>query len=87
MNSSGALTTGWIKSSTGIYYYMSNDGMLANTWLNDGGTWYYLNSDGAMLTGWQEIDSKYYYFYSSGAMAYDTSIDGYTLNSNGEWVY
>ena len=39
-----------------------------------------------MQTGWKKIDGKWYYFYSSGAMAYDTTIDGYELDSGGVWI-
>ncbi|MCR5213920.1 MAG: cell wall-binding protein [Eubacterium sp.] len=85
-DANGVLQTGWIKSSSGYYYYLSDDGMLSKTWFKYYDDWYYLNEDGVMLTGWQEIDDKYYYFYSSGKMAKDTSVDGYTIDSNGQWV-
>ena len=50
------------------------------------GTWYYLNNSGAMKTGWFTVSGKWYYAYSSGALAVDTTVDGYTVNANGEWV-
>ena len=50
------------------------------------GNWYYLNDSGAMQTGWFKVDGKWYYAYSSGALAVSTTINGYTVNANGEWV-
>ncbi|MCB6417062.1 choline-binding protein D, partial [Faecalimonas umbilicata] len=41
---------------------------------------------GAMKTGWYQVSGKWYYSYSSGALAVNTTIDGYTVNANGEWV-
>lgn len=50
------------------------------------GTWYYLNKSGAMATGWFTVSGTWYYAYSSGALAVDTTVDGYTVDANGEWV-
>ena len=55
-------------------------------WLKQGGTWYYLDGSGAMKTGWFKVDGKWYYAYSSGALAVSTTINGYKVNANGEWV-
>jgi surface protein pspC len=38
------------------------------------------------ISGWPRIDSKWYYAYSSGALAVSTTINGYIVNANGEWV-
>lgn len=55
-------------------------------WLKQGGSWYYLNNSDAMKIGWFQVDGKWYYAYSSGALAVSTTINGYTVNANGEWV-
>ena len=60
---------------------------MATGWVKDGSTWYYLNaSNGDMKTGWFQVGSKWYYAYSSGALAVNTTVDGYYVNYNGEWV-
>ena len=33
--------------------------------------------------GWKKIDGKWYYFYADGVMAVNTTIDGYTIGSDG----
>ena len=55
-------------------------------WVKDNGTWYYLNQSGAMQTGWVKDNGIWYYLNDSGALAVDTTVDGYTVNANGEWV-
>ncbi|HGP8835483.1 TPA: hypothetical protein ACLXEQ_000468 [Streptococcus pneumoniae] len=30
--------------------------------------------------------NNWYYAYSSGALAVNTTVDGYSVNYNGEWV-
>ena len=56
-------------------------------WLNDNGTWYYLNSNGSMKAStWFELNGKWYYVNGSGALAVNTTVGGYTVNGNGEWV-
>ncbi|WP_414379575.1 hypothetical protein [Streptococcus mitis] len=39
-----------------------------------------------MKTGWYQVNTKWYYSYSSGALAVSTTVDGYTVNANGEWI-
>lgn len=84
MESSGEMKTGWVKSS-GVWYYLQSSGAMATGWIKDGSTWYYMNSSGAMQTGWVKSGNKWYYLKSSGAMAVSEKIDGYYVNSNGEW--
>ena len=55
-------------------------------WLSLSGTWYYLTSSGSMKTGWYQVSTKWYYSYGSGALAVSTTVDGYYVNANGEWV-
>ena len=85
---SGAMQTGWVQSpGSGNWYYLSDYGMLESCWVKDKGKWYYLSSSGTLTTGWKEIKGKYYYFYGSGELATNTSINGYYVNGNGEWVH
>ncbi|HEW1541474.1 TPA: N-acetylmuramoyl-L-alanine amidase family protein, partial [Streptococcus pneumoniae] len=62
-------------------------GAMATGWYQDGSTWYYLNAgNGDMKTGWFQVNGNWYYAYSSGALAVNTTVDGYSVNYNGEWV-
>ena len=82
----GDMKTGW-ASINGYWYYLRSSGAMATGWLQDGSTWYYLNvSDGDMKTGWFQVNGKWYYAYSSGALAVNTTVGGYYVNYNGEWV-
>ena len=82
----GDMKTGW-ASINGYWYYLRSSGTMATGWLQDGSTWYYLNvSDGDMKTGWFQVNGKWFYAYSSGALAVNTTVGGYYVNYNGEWV-
>ena len=81
----GWMATGWVKDN-GTWYYLNDNGSMATGWVKDNGTWYYLKSSGAMATGWYQVGGKWYYSYASGALAVNTTVDGYTVNGNGEWV-
>ena len=85
LNDSGAMQTGWIQDN-GTWYYLNQSGAMQTGWVKDNDTWYYLDNSGAMKTGWFTVSGKWYYAYSSGALAVDTTVDGYTVNANGEWV-
>ena len=85
LNQSGAMQTGWIQDN-GTWYYLNQSGAMQTGWVKDNDTWYYLDNSGAMKTGWFTVSGKWYYAYSSGALAVDTTVDGYTVNANGEWV-
>ena len=57
-------------------------------WLQNNGPWYYLDSNGSMKANqWFQVGSKWYYVNASGELALNTSIDGYRVNDNGEWVH
>lgn len=58
----------------------------AGNWETAGSDWKYREDDGTYASGWQWIDGKSYYFDSDGIMAKETTIDGYALNSDGQWV-
>lgn len=85
LNGSGAMQTGWQKVD-GTWYYLNSSGAMQTGWINQGGTWYYLAGSGAMRIGWYQVSGKWYYSYPSGALAVNTTIDGYTVNANGEWM-
>ena len=77
--------TGWVKNSDNTWSYQEN-GTKKTGWLKDNGSWYYLKSDGIMSTGWINDNGTWYYLNESGAMLSDTTIDGYTLGSDGAWI-
>ena len=82
----GDMKTGW-QYLGNKWYYLRSLGAMATGWYQEGSTWYYLNaSNGDMKTGWFQVNGKWYYAYSSGALAVNTTVDGYSVNYNGEWV-
>ena len=82
----GDMKTGW-QYLGNKWYYLRSSGAMATGWVKDGSTWYYLNaSNGDMKIGWFQVNGKWYYAYSSGALAVNTTVDGYYVNYNGEWV-
>ena len=84
--SNGDMKTGWAYVGNKWYYFRSS-GAMATGWYQDGSTWYYLNAgNGDMKTGWFQVNGKWYYAYSSGALAVNTTVEGYSLNYNGEWI-
>ena len=59
------------------------DPQTANGWQqNDSGQWSYYRN-GKPVKGWLSDDQKWYYFYTDGTMAANTTIDGYTIGSDG----
>ena len=86
LNSNGAMATGWLKDN-GTWYYLNANGAMVTGWLKDGDTWYYLEASGAMkVSQWFKVSDKWYYVDGSGALAVNTTVNGYTVNGNGEWV-
>ena len=82
----GDMKTGWAYVGN-KWYYLRPSGAMATGWIKDGSTWYYLHANnGDMKTGWFQVGSKWYYAYSSGALAVNTTVDGYSVNYNGEWI-
>ena len=82
----GDMKTGW-QYLGNKWYYLRSSGAMATGWYQEGSTWYYLNaSNGDMKTGWFQVNGKWYYAYSSGALAVNTTVEGYSVNYNGEWV-
>ena len=82
----GDMKTGWAYVGNS-WYYLRSSGAMATGWYQEGSTWYYLNaSNGDMKTGWFQVNGKWYYAYSSGALAVNTTVEGYSVNYNGEWI-
>ena len=81
-----AMQIGW-QYLGNKWYYLRSSGAMATGWYQDGSTWYYLSEgNGDMKTGWFRVNGKWYYAYSSGALAVNTTVEGYSVNYNGEWV-
>ena len=75
------------RSKPAPWYYLDlKTGIMQTGWKQLGNNWYYLRSSGAMATGWFQVGSKWYYVYSSGALAVNTTVEGYSVNYNGEWI-
>lgn len=74
----------WRKDSNG--WWNTEGSSWSVGWRVIDGEWYYFDSNGYMKTGWIQYGDKWYYLYNSGAMAKNTTIDGYTVDSNGAWI-
>ena len=85
-NAEGVSQKWWVQDN-GTWYYLNGSGEMQTGWLQDNGTWYYLEASGALkVSQWFEVDGKWYYVDATGALAVNTTVDGYTVNANGEWV-
>lgn len=75
---------GWQQNDSGQWSYYRN-GEPVKGCLSDDQKWYWLDkTTGMMFAGsWKQIDRKWYYFYTDGTMAVNTTIDGYTIGSDG----
>ena len=85
-NAEGVMQKWWVKDGN-TWYYLNGNGEMQTGWLQDGGKWYYLENSGAMKASqWFTVGGKWYYVDGSGALAVNTTVGGYTVNGNGEWV-
>jgi glucan-binding YG repeat protein len=78
--------TGWVKDSSGKWYYYKSDGSLSKGWLSISGQWYYFDTYGVMQSGWRLLGSKWYYFNTNGTMAKGWKLIGtkkYYFDTNG----
>ena len=82
----GKITKGWYKVNNSNWYYFNDEGIMQKGWLELDEKTYYLSNSGIMKKGWVKIDSNWYYFNQSGEKQINTTIDGYTLNEDGEWI-
>ena len=86
LNDKGVMQTGWVNVN-GTWYYLNKSGAMQTGWLKDGDTWYFLEATGAMKASqWFEVAGKWYHVNGSGALSVNTTVDGYNVNANGEWV-
>lgn len=86
LNDKGVMQTGWVNVN-GTWYFLNKSGAMQTGWLKDGNTWYFLESTGAMKASqWFEVAGKWYHVNGSGALSVNTTVDGYNVNANGEWV-
>ncbi|MDB2150450.1 bifunctional metallophosphatase/5'-nucleotidase [Clostridium butyricum] len=87
-NSDSTMQVGWFKDKDNNWYYLQDSGAMKVGWFEDNdGKWYYLQTNGAMKVGWfLDKDGRWYYLMDNGQMAENQLINGYYLNSNGEWV-
>ncbi|NRT73289.1 cell wall-binding protein [Clostridium beijerinckii] len=74
----------WKQDNVGWWYSEGDE--YATGWRSINGEWYYFDENGYMKTGWVQYQGKWYYLYSSGAMAKSTTIEGYSVDSNGAWI-
>lgn len=82
----GVMQKWWVKVD-GSWYFLNGSGVMETGWLQDNGTWYYLEGSGAMkVSQWFEVGGKWYHVNESGALSVNTTVDGYNVNENGEWV-
>ncbi len=85
-NAEGAMQKWWVKVGN-TWYYLNGSGEMQTGWLLDGGKWYFLEASGAMKASqWFQVKDKWYHVDGSGALSVNTTVDGYTVNGNGEWV-
>ena len=92
-NPDGSLVYGWAQYKGSWYYLDPNYGgqMAYNGGLQIDGKWYCFSPTGFMYANtWIRFkySGKYYYYYlkSDGSMAHDEWVDGYYVNSRGEWI-
>ncbi|MDU7440860.1 MAG: 5'-nucleotidase C-terminal domain-containing protein, partial [Clostridium sp.] len=87
-NLDSTMQVGWFKDKDNNWYYLQDSGAMKVGWFEDNdGKWYYLQTNGAMKVGWfLDSDGRWYYLMDNGQMAENQLINGYYLNSNGEWV-
>lgn len=82
----GVMQKWWVKVD-GSWYFLNGSGVMETGWLQDNGTWYYLEDSGAMKASqWFEVGGKWYHVNESGALSVNTTVNGYNVNENGEWV-
>lgn len=86
LNKEGVMQKWWVNVD-GTWYFLNGSGVMETGWLQDNGTWYYLEESGAMKANqWFEVGGKWYHVNESGALSVNTTVNGYNVNENGEWV-
>ena len=86
-NQNGVMQKWWIKDNI-TWYFLNGSGAMQTGWLQNNETWYFFEDSGAMKASqWFEVDGKWYYVDGTGALSVNTTVDGYTVNGKGEWIY
>lgn len=86
-NQNGVMQKWWIKDNI-TWYFLNESGAMQTGWLQNNGTWYFFEDSGAMKSRqWFEVDGKWYYVDGTGALSVNTTVDDYTVNEKGEWIY
>ena len=70
------------------WYFANKSGRVSqNEWIFYGNKWYFASENCDIVTeNWREIKKEWYYFNNNGEMLANTSISGYRLNHNGQWI-
>lgn len=84
----------WKNIKDKYYYFDSNGYIETSKWKLDNGKWYYLDQNGEMIQAkmpeivkWCNIGNRWYCFATDGVLYVDCiTNDGYTVDSNGEWI-
>lgn len=67
--------------------FLTNKGLLKNSWTKETGYWHYFDENGECRPGWQQVNGSWYYFYGNLTMAANqwAEIDGeyYYFNESG----
>ena len=88
LGENGVMCTGWLFYNNNWYYLNPWSGDMATGWKQVGRNWYYLHlGTGAMETGWKQLYDGWYYLHEDGHMAKAEVIDGYTIGTQGRWIY
>ena len=81
------LRNAWFKDNDEKWYYLQSNSYMTTGWRYIDGKWYYFDKSGVMQNGWlQTKEGKWYYLSENGSMASNTTIDGYKLGANGQYV-
>lgn len=65
---------------------MAETETISQDWAKVDNNWYMVDKNGDPQTGWVKTDGSWYYLNQDDSMAHDTTVDGYTLGSNGAWI-
>ena len=71
-DSNGNMTTGWVKTSDGKWYFFENQKIV---------------NEGRMVTGWKQIGNDWYYFGTDGVLLINgMTPDGYLVDGEGKLI-
>lgn len=83
MGPDGDMQTGWIQPAPASWYHLNQSGIMERGWINVDGKWYFLAQDGKMQTGWVNDNNRWFYLNGDGSMAVNTTVDGWSIGSDG----